>query len=428
MKAKKRILFILKFPFYGGGSGTFTRRLAQKLSETGNYEVAIASPDTREIEGVKVYTLKPAMKAVFESHPEWKRAEQYSELTGMEFTRQYISFLKQIVGIVEDFRPDVIHVNHAHFLTWIASFIKSMLGISYVLTVHGTDIYNVTLDRRYLVLTGQSVSRAEQIIAVSPHTKKWFLKAFGQKLKYKTRIIAHGIDTKLYEKDSVSSDFIDNKFQTKGKKIIMFVGRLTREKGLEYLIKAARKIKGEIFIIGDGVYKDYLVNYSKLIGVKNVHFLGYFGKENVKELRGFFHRADVFVLPSVVDESLGFVVLEAMVCRTPVVASNKGGIPLVVKNNYNGALVRARSAKALYEEINKILKNDVLAKKLSDNAYKTITEKFEWKVIVPQYEAVYNKAIEATKKLQANKTKSILDKEDLAREKRELTEKIDIRI
>lgn len=195
---KKKILFLLKFPFYGGGSGTFTRRLAQKLTETGRFDVAVASPDKREIPGVKIYTIKPAFKAVFESHPEWPRAEKYSELTGEEFTRQYQSFLKQIVEIVEDFRPDVIHVNHAHFLTWIASFIKSMLGIGFVVTVHGTDIYNATLDRRYLVLTGQSVNRAEQIIAVSPHTKKWFLKVFGQKNKYKTRIIAHGIDTDLY--------------------------------------------------------------------------------------------------------------------------------------------------------------------------------------------------------------------------------------
>jgi glycosyltransferase involved in cell wall biosynthesis len=425
---KKKILFLLKFPFYGGGSGTFTRRLAQKLTETGRFDVAVASPDKREIPGVKIYTIKPAFKAVFESHPEWPRAEKYSELTGEEFTRQYQSFLKQIVEIVEDFRPDVIHVNHAHFLTWIASFIKSMLGIGFVVTVHGTDIYNATLDRRYLVLTGQSVNRAEQIIAVSPHTKKWFLKVFGQKNKYKTRIIAHGIDTDLYEKEAADINFIDKKYHTKDKKIVMFVGRLTREKGLEYLIKAARKIKGEIFIIGDGAYKDYLVNYTELHTTKNVHFLGYFGKNNINELRGFFHRANVLVLPSVVNESLGFVVLEAMACKTPVVASNKGGIPLVVKNNHNGILVRARSAKALGMAINKLLKNEILAQKMGESAYKTIAEKFDWNVIVPQYESVYNKATEVTKKLLANKTKSILDKEELAREKKELTEKIDIRL
>lgn len=208
----------------------------------------------------------------------------------------------------------------------------------------------------------------------------------------------------------------------------MFVGRLTREKGLEYLIKAARKIKGEIFIIGDGAYKDYLVNYTELHTTKNVHFLGYFGKNNINELRGFFHRANVLVLPSVVNESLGFVVLEAMACKTPVVASNKGGIPLVVKNNHNGILVRARSAKALGMAINKLLKNEILAQKMGESAYKTIAEKFDWNVIVPQYESVYNKATEVTKKLLANKTKSILDKEELAREKKELTEKIDIRL
>jgi len=428
MERKKRILFLIKFPLYGGGSGTFTRRLAEKLAASGDFEVAIASPDKREIKipGIKIYRIRPSFQAVFESHPEWKRAERYSELDGFHFIKQFGSFLSDINKIVEDFKPDVLHINHAHFLTWIASMIKSIYGIGYIVTVHGTDIFNATIDRRYFVLTRQAVERAEQIIAVSPHTKKWFLKVYGKKLLKKTRIIAHGIDAEQYSQD-ISTKSIEEKYKIKGKKLIVFVGRLTKEKGLEYLIRAARKIKAEIFIIGDGTYKDYLANYTELVNATNVHFLGYFGQRNSNQLKQFYQKASVFVLPSVVDESLGLVVLEAMAAQTPVVASNKGGIPLVVKDGYNGLLVRARSAKAIACAINKILKDEKLAEKLSENATKTISQKFDWRVIVPQYENIYRKVSDMTSKLQKNQPKHILASDEVEREQRELAEKIELK-
>lgn len=426
MDRKKRILFLLMFPIYGGGSGSFTRNLARQLAKTGEFDVAVASPDTRKLQGVKTYPIKPAFKAVFESHPEWKRAKRYSKLTGYEFERQYTSFLRDIGRIVESFKPDVIHVNHAHFLTWIASFIKSTYGISFIVTVHGTDIFNATLDRRYLVLTRQAVERAEQIVAVSPHTRKWFLKVFGQKLKNRTRIISPGIDSSSYIK-RISTKNVDQKYKLQGKKLVIFVGRLTKEKGLEYLIRAAKKIKGEVFIIGDGSYKEYLQNYTKLIEVKNVHFLGYFNKSNDNELREFYQRANVVVLPSVVDESLGLVILEAMASLTPVVASKKGGIPLVIKDEYNGLLVRARSADAITHAVNRILKDEEMAKKMSQNAQETITKKFDWQMIVPQYENVYKKAFDVTLRLQRDRAKAILGKDELERERRELKEKIDLK-
>lgn len=426
MEQKKRILFLLKFPIYGGGSGSFTRNLARQLVKTGQYEVAIAAPDDRKIPGVKTYTIKPAFKAVFESHPEWKRAKRYAQLNGYEFERQYCNFIRDIGRIVTNFKPDVIHINHAHFLTWIGSLIKSMYGISFIVTVHGTDIFNATLDRRYLVLTKQAASRAEQLIAVSPHTKKWFLKVFGQKLKSKTRIISPGIDPGAYLKKR-PINIIDKKYKLAGKKLVIFVGRLTKEKGLEYLIRAAKKIKAEIYILGDGNYKEFLQNYTRLLNVKNVHFLGYFSKRDSNELREFYQRANVAVLPSVVDESLGLVVLEAMASWTPVVASKKGGIPLVVKDGYNGFLVRARSAKAIAKATNQILKDDKLFAKMSQNAHETILRKFDWQVIVPQYEAVYHKAFEVTAKLQRDRAKAILGKEELERERRELKGKIDIK-
>ena len=419
-----KILILLKFPLYGGGSGTYTRKLAENLAIQKDYKVAVVSPDRRQIRGCKLYTIQPAFKTVFESHPEYKRAKRYSQLSGYEFSRQYLAYMRDICRAVEDFKPDVIHVNHASFLTWIASFIKSMYGIPFVVTVHGTDIFNATVDPRYRFLTRQAVERAESLIAVSHHTKKWFLKVFGQQLKRKTRVLPNCISLREFPRIATAK-IIDKKYNLEGKKLVIFVGRLTWEKGVEYLIRAAKNIKAEIFIIGGGDYKQYLQNYAKLVGVKNVHFLGYFGKEYIEELREFYHRADALVLPSVVDESTGLVILEAMACGTPVVASNKGGIPIVVKDGVNGFLIRARSAKAIASSVNKILKNPELREKFSHNARKIIEERFDWKVVIPHIKAIYEKASLVGQKIQETRKKALFDKESVKRERRELRRKID---
>lgn len=422
-----KVLILLKFPYFGNGSGNYTRRLADHLSRKG-VEVAIAAPDKREVPGAKTYTLKPPFRAVFEGHPEWRGAKRYSELTPMQFEKLYSGYLKQIIQVVEDFKPDVIHVNHASYFTWIASYIKSFYGISFITTLHGTDVYLSTIDRRFKVLTSQALDRAESLIAVAPHTKKWALKVFGRKLDRRIKIIPAGIEvanfTKVYDFTE-----LNKKHKLAGKKLVLFVGRITKEKGVRYLVQAAKEINAEIFIVGEGPEKKQLENYAHLLGVGNVHFLGYFGKPQSKELRELYARADVVTLPSVVDEALGLVILEAMASRTPVVASNKGGIPLVVKNDKNGLLVRAKSAKALKNAINSILNNPAKAEQMSSNARKSVSERYDWGVLAPQVISLYEKAAVTTLKMQSyiNKHKHIdqIDVKDIEREQLELERKIE---
>jgi hypothetical protein len=179
----------MNFPLFGAGSGSYTRRLAESLIKNKDIEIAIAAPDNRKVPGAKVYQLKPPFRAIFEGHPELIGARRFSRLSGEQIARLYSSSLKQIIDIVENFKPDVIHVNHAHYLTWIASYIKSFYGIAYAVTIHGTGIYQCTIDRRFRALTKQALERAEYILPVAPHSAKWTLKLFGKKLAKKIKVI-----------------------------------------------------------------------------------------------------------------------------------------------------------------------------------------------------------------------------------------------
>ena len=421
---KKRILFLTQFPLHGAGMGTYVRRLSEKVAKYKSCKIAVATPDTREIRGVKVYPIKFPFQAVMVTHAEWKRAKRFSELTGKEFTRYFTAYLRQIIDIVEDFKPDVIHVHHCFFLTWIANYIKSIYGICFLATTHGTCVYLSSIDFRFRILTRQALQRATEITAVSHHTKKWFLKVFGQDLRRKIRVITGGIDIKDYNHD-INTSQIERKYGLDDRDIVIYIGRLTKEKGVEYLIRAAKKIKAEIFIIGGGSYKKFLMNYAKLLRTQNVHFLGYIDKGSIDEVKQFYRKARVCVVPSVWDEPLGLVILEAMAMETPVVASRKGGIPLAVKDGYNGFLVRARSAKAISRAVNQILSDDKLRKTLGQNARRTVEERFDWeRIIAPKFFPIYDKVAQETKNLRDVKIKSFLEKEELEREKKELTTKL----
>jgi len=400
-----RVLILLKFPYFGNGSGNYTRRLAENLAKQDGIEVAIAAPDRRPISGAKTYTIKPAFRAVFEGHPEWKGARKYSNLSPQQFTRLYTSYLEEITRIVEDFKPDIIHVNHASYLNWVASHIKSFFGVAYVTTVHGTGIKLAVTDRRFIALTKQALERAENIIAVAPHARSWLLKVFGNRLYRKSRIIPAGVQLSNFLNLCKDIPAFDKKHSTQGKKISLFVGRLTREKGVKYLIQAAKNIKGEVFIVGEGPEKRRLEELAKKLKLTNVKFLGYYGKNQIEALRELYARANVVVLPSVVDESLGLVIIEAMAAKTPIVASNKGGIPLAVKHGKNGFLVRARSAKAIADSVNKIFSDDKLAAEMGENARNIVAEKFDWDILTPQIVNLYNKATIVTKRMQANLAK-----------------------
>ncbi len=425
MEQKKiKVLMLMKFPLYGGGSGNYTRKLAEKLACLPNIEVAIAAPDIRQIDNVKLFALHPRRKAVFVSHPEYKRAKKYQDLTGKEFTDIYQSFLNQIVDIVEDYKPDVIHVHHCSFLTWVANYIKSIYGVAYVVTAHGTGIYQATVDHRFRALTRQGLERAEYIMSNSNYTNKWLLKVFGQRLARKTRIIPCGVDLQAWSRD-VPTNKIEEKYKLDEKKVIIFVGRLTWEKGVIYLLQAAKDINAEIFIIGGGAEKKKLENFSKNKPLKNVHFLGYFGKEYVDELRQFYKRANCVVVPSICDEGLGIVVLEAMASETPVVATNKGGIPLAVKDGKTGFLVRAKSGKALADAINIILFNDKMRSEMGKNARKLVEERFDWEKISLNVAKYYERTANISAKLKIKKLPPGMDEDDLQREMQELEKKIE---
>ena len=385
-----RILFLYPFPLWGNGSGEFLRSLSSQLIERG-HQIAIVSPDKRKLQSVKHYVVNSPQNGVFVSHPEWPNAKKFSDMNGQELGEIYNAYLRTSIEAVSSFNPEIIHVFHTAFLPGIARILKVLFGIKFIITTHGSDLEYLTKDRRLIGLINDANRVARYITAVSEHTRRKYLTMFGYNLKHKTKVIMGGVDISNFKKDEKKIDQINKKYNLSGKKVVLYTGRLTKSKGVEYLIKAARDIRGTVIIVGGGQEQQNLEALIKTANLKNVIMTGYIKPEDSGIFHSFYERADVYVSPSVWEEPLGLTILEAMAAGTPVVATKKGGMLSVIKDGENGFFIRARNSNQIAEVVNKLFLDDQLRKKVSQNAKKTVLEKFTWEKIATQFEEIYKK-------------------------------------
>ncbi len=394
MPKKIKIMFLQAFPLWGCGSGTYVRKLAEEISKEKNVKVAIVSPSEKtKKNSVKFYPLELPFPVAFTGHPKWPVCKLYKDLDPKDISNVMKSFLSSTIKAVEDFRPDIIHVHHLSLLAWVAYNIKGLYGIDFIATAHGTGILAAEEKRMYIPIIKDALAGAKKLVAVSNHTKKRMIDLFGEDLLRKSRIIPGGISLgKLPLKKKIKT--INKKYKLKDKKVILFTGKLNEIKGVQYLVRAAPDIKGDVYIIGDGPLKKDLEEIIYKNKISNVHLLGYMGPESKDDLEEFYKRADIFIAPSIVDEALGFTILEAMAFKTPVVATRKGGIPLIVKNGKNGILIRSKSSKKIAEACNKLLENEEMRKRMGKEAYEIIKKKFTWEKIAKKYMKIYKEIYE----------------------------------
>jgi glycosyltransferase involved in cell wall biosynthesis len=267
----------------------------------------------------------------------------------------------------------------------------------FIVTYHGdwVDSYGglirrigVGLHNKYLV--DKVLCYADVIISPSECyiNESRFLKKYKEKIV----VIPNGINLKDFDISYSKEECRKKLGLPLNKKILLFFGYLSPYKGPEVLLKAMPEIiknvsDVELVFAGKGEMKDELEILSKKLRIeKNVRFVG-FVEDDMKPL--YFKAADVFILPSTMStESFGIVNLEAMACGVPIVASNIGGIPDIVKNGENGLLVQPKNTKALANAIIYLLENEDVKEKMGKNGRLKVKD-YLWEKIAEKTEAIY---------------------------------------
>jgi len=176
--------------------------------------------------------------------------------------------------------------------------------------------------------------------------------------------------------------------EKKYEKQIIFAGRLSKEKGTEVLLEVCKSLPDDIdiIILGKGPEEDKIKTMAN--SQKNIHFLGYLPKENtIPLIRG----SDILIQPSL-NEGISSTILEAMICKIPIIATDIGGNKELIENNQTGFLVEPNSSSQILDLINYVFSNDDKINLITNNAFAKI-HSYDWKNVGDQYLKLYKKLL-----------------------------------
>jgi len=290
-----------------------------------------------------------------------------------------------VKDVLEKEKFDLIHL-HEPFMPTLCTSVLRFSRTANVGTFHaydGSPGYNFIKPLATLFLN-KLFPRLDGRIAVSKPAMEFASKYFPGSYE----IVPNGVDTKHFSPQvSPIEKFCDGKLN------ILFVGRLEKRKGAEYLLKAYQRVKREIphsrlIIVGQGTR--LRSKYEKLVvqsGLKDVVFVG-FVKHN--DLPRYYKTADVFCAPATGWESFGIVLLEAMAVGKPIVASNIAGYSSLVTHEVEALLVPPKDVKGLAQALITLLNDESMRQQMGANGLATAT-KYDWQRVARQLLSYYIK-------------------------------------
>jgi len=305
-----------------------------------------------------------------------------------KYGTDYLSFLK-VAKILRHEKPDVIHTHNTQPL--IDGTIGALLAG--VQTIVHTDHARVFPDkRRYMFAEWLMSHFAYKVVGVSDDTSRNLVR-YEKIAGKKVVTIPNGVDEEKFSIE-IDKEAKRRELGISGNGPIIGLGvRLAEGKGINFLLSAMPDIIERfpditLVIAGDGLAKAQLEKQSIELGiVRNVLFLG--PRLDIPDLLKLF---DLYILPSL-SEGLPMVLLEAMAAGCPIVATNVGGIPTLIKHGDSGSLVEPGNPNGLAAEIVELLSNRELRNRYAKNGQCAVHKKFSADIMTRKYEQLYLRKI-----------------------------------
>lgn len=323
-------------------------------------------------------------------------------------TRQCLSKL------LEDFRPDIIHCHNIYgrLTTSVIDAARQMdiplisslhdykmICPSYLMSNKGRNCEKCVGGRFYFCLLNRC--HKEKFIPSLIYTIETYFNVVFKKYAWAKYFICPsrfllqkhheaGIPKeKLIQiSNSVNTDRYKPNY-TQGK-YILFVGRISKEKGVLTLIKAVKGLSVPLKIVGEGPMGEECKKYVQKNNIHNVHFEGH---RSGSELADLYEKAIFLVVPSEWYEVFGLIILEAFASGKPVIASNIGGIPELVLEKETGLLFEPGDNIELREKIDHLLSNPSLIAKMGEKAREKVEEEYTTELHYSNLMDLYKKAI-----------------------------------
>ncbi len=311
--------------------------------------------------------------------------------------------------------PDICH-SHTWYANLAGHLAKLSWGIPHVATTHSLEPLRPwkveQLGGGYAVSSWcerTALEAADAVIAVSGAMRADVLACYPQVNPTRVEVIHNGIDTRRWRPDP-GTDVLERYGLDPSDPLVVFVGRVTRQKGLPYLLAAAPHLPRNAHLVCCAGAADTaelaaevagLVEAARAAGVRLTWIEGQIPEREVAQI---LTHATVFVCPSVY-EPFGLVNLEAMACGTAVVASAVGGIPEVVADGETGLLVPVelkgetpaspeRFAADLAERVGALVADPDLAQRMGEAGRSRAVGHFSWTTVAERTTSLYRKVIQ----------------------------------
>ncbi|MGA2173314.1 MAG: glycosyltransferase family 4 protein [Sedimentisphaerales bacterium] len=342
--------------------------------------------------GIKVHVMVPEAKNVYIGYSNQKLIRAWRIIRQLPVLWK---LRRRLIRKIREINPDVIWTDQKQALL--------LLGLSFQLrhyplameVIGGPDVASIRGYGKWLIKHRLSI-----VMAICSETAKQ-LQSIGVP-KDKIHVVFDTIDFK----DTLerSRHVIESPLPfLEGRPRILVPATIIPAKGQDTAIRAVSHLKSEglepvLWMAGDVIvndysYYDYLKKIIEDLGLKkNVHLLGW-----RNDVPAIMTQADIVILPTH-SEGFGHVILEAMLLKVPVIATAVGGIKDSVENNANGILIKVNDDKALADGINKIVSEPLFAKRLIENAYQTVTQRFAPENHTKLFIEALNKAIESQRR------------------------------
>jgi glycosyltransferase involved in cell wall biosynthesis len=398
-----RVLFTNTGP-WGTGSATVVNGVMNELIRRG-HEARVIFPDSGfespdfdryydhpdrfcilkfpvTFNGEQLYTF-PLI--ITDPHPRnYPHAWTFKQLSTSQL-RAYMEYYGELTEkVIHEFRPDAIECQHI----WIMDYVLGKKGYDYISVAHHSDQLGFRYDRRMRKYARRAARHASYIFAISESVREEVLELYPVDPE-RVVVLPNGYDQEVFTRKAVDRGGLLDRFDLgrhRNTPIITFAGKISRTKGIDYLLRANRLIQRQrevaVVVFGAGDLEDVMSGIpERAYDMKNVIMMGH---QTPEVLAAFHNIARLSVLPSR-SEGFGIAALEAMGCGIPMVATRTGGLARLVV----GSLVPIGDYRELARQILKILSLPKKEhQKLCDQAYKRAHE-YSWKRIVKQRLKIY---------------------------------------
>jgi N-acetyl-alpha-D-glucosaminyl L-malate synthase BshA len=381
MKNLSMNIGIVCYPTYGG-SGVVATELGKGLALKGH--------------SVHFITYKQPFR-LDSFHPNISYHEvSFENYALFQYPPYETALASRMVDVVQFEKLDILHVHYAiphASAAYLAQQILKEKGIHipFITTLHGTDITLVGKDKSFLPVVEFSINKSDGVTTVSHSLKNDTLQSF--KISNEIDVIHNFINLERFLK--IEKPHFRKLVAQDHERILIHISNFRKVKRAEDVILMydllSKEMPSKLLMVGDGPERQKCEELCRELKIcEAVKFLG--KQEAVEEL---FAISDLMILPSE-SESFGLAALEAMACHVPVLASDTGGLPELIENGINGYMCPVGDVASMALYAKKILASDESLSLFKKQAYQT-AQKFDIKIILPQYEALYNKILAESK-------------------------------